>query len=127
MTSESNLRGMEQVIDELTEALSGADRDKINKDSKMDREDTGVAHADSASNPFSIHFSPKSDAENQIFSIAKWLQRRIVWRCGYVCDTILKWCNANAAEPASQNDDDGDDDDDDNDDNDDDDDDVHGI
>jgi hypothetical protein len=40
MTSENNLRGMERVIDELTEALSG-DLDKIKKYSKMDRGDIG--------------------------------------------------------------------------------------
>jgi hypothetical protein len=34
----------------------------------MDREDIGSAHADSESNPLSIHFSPTSDAERQTFS-----------------------------------------------------------
>jgi hypothetical protein len=67
MMSEDNVSGMEEAIDELTEALSG-DLGKINNDSKMDREDIGSAHADSESNPCSIHFSPTNDAERQTFS-----------------------------------------------------------
>jgi hypothetical protein len=83
MTSESNLRGMEQVIDELTEALSW-DVDKIINDSEMDREDIGSAHADSKSYPLSIHFFPKSDAEAQNFSelVTRELRKRDIPHCG---------------------------------------------
>jgi hypothetical protein len=40
-------------------------------------------------------------AKTRLIPTAKWLQRRIVWLCGYDDDTILKWCNAIAA-PTSQ-------------------------
>jgi hypothetical protein len=67
MMSENNVLGTQQAIDELTESLSG-DLDKINNDSKIDREDVGSPHAGSESNPLSIHFCPTSDAERQTFS-----------------------------------------------------------
>jgi hypothetical protein len=65
--SENNICRTQQVIDELTESLSG-DLDKINKDYKIDREDVGSPHAGSESNPLSIHFCLTSDAERQTFS-----------------------------------------------------------
>jgi hypothetical protein len=67
MMSENNVLGTQQAIDELTESLSG-DLDKINNDSKIDREDVGSPHAGSESNPLSIHFCPTSDVERQTFS-----------------------------------------------------------
>ena len=66
--SENNELATQRAIDELTESLSG-DLDKINNESKIDREDVGSPHACSASNPLSIHFCPTtSDAERQTFS-----------------------------------------------------------
>ena len=67
MMSEDNVGSMEEEIEELTEALSW-DLDKIHLDSKMDREDIESSHADSKSNPCSIHFLPTSDDERQTFS-----------------------------------------------------------